>query len=138
MNDKPLNFEQAINKLKADDKAAPAKIHAEAKGQDVSVALPEDRKKYLLYCISLLKHVDGDLTKHLPENIRTIYSGREMANMVKAFLTMQIHGISKEMIAKRTGIPFKIVDDFDFMAQIAVKRAITQAKNKGIPILGGK
>lgn len=136
--DQPLNIEQASNKIKADEKTKPAEIRAEAEKQDISTALPEDRKKYLLYCVSLLKYVDGDLTKHLPENIRTMYSGAEMATMVRAFLTMQIYGVSKQMISKRTGIPMNVIEDFDFMAQIAVKRAIAQSKERGIPIVGAQ
>jgi hypothetical protein len=134
-NDRPLNFDQAINKIKEDDKLAPAILKAEAAKQDISLALPDDRKKYLLYCVSLLHHVDSDLMRKLPENIRTIYSGREMAEMVKVFLSMQIHGASKQFISKKTGIPMNIIEDFDFMAQIAIKRAIAIAKEKGIALL---
>lgn len=134
--DKPLSIEQAGNKVRADDKTKPAEIHAEAEKQDISTAMPADRRKYLLYCVSLLKHVDGDLMRKLPENIRTMYSGREMATMVRAFCSMQIYGASKLMIHKKTGIPMNVIEDFDFMAQIAVKRAIATAKARGIPILG--
>jgi hypothetical protein len=135
--DKLLNIEQAGNKIREDEKTKPAEIKAEAKKQDISVALPEDRRKYLLYCISLLEYVDGDLMNKLPENIRTMYSGREMADMVKAFLTMKIHGMSAQMVSKKTGIPLKVIEDFDFIAQIAVKRAIHKTKEKGIPIISG-
>ena len=134
--DRPLNIEQAMNKIAADEKTKPAEIHAEAQKQDVSTAMPADRRKYLLYCVSLLTFVDGDLMRKLPENVRTMYSGREMATMVRAFLTMQIYGATKQIICKKTGIPLNVIDEFDFLAQISVKRAIAQAKSNGIPILG--
>ena len=137
MEDRPLSINQAFNKLKEDEKAAPAKIKKEAKDQDISVALPEDRKKYLIYCVSLLKYVDGDLMRRLPENLRTLYSGQEMAEMTRAFLRMQIDGVSKQMISKKTGIPLNVIEDFNFISQMAVKRAIASTKEKGIPIVGG-
>lgn len=135
--DKQLSFEQAINKIKADEKSKPAEIHKEAEQQDITTAMPADRRKYLLYCVSLLKFVDGDLMRKLPENIRTMYSGSEMAQMTRAFLTMQIYGVNNKLISKKTGIPLNVIEDFNFIAQTAVKRAIAQAKLRGIPIIGG-
>ena len=139
--DKPLSIEQAGNKIKADEKTMPARVHDEAQKQDISCAMPADRRKYLLYCASLVQFVDGDLMRKLavkmPENIRTMYSGKDMAQMVRAYLAMSIHGVSKQMISKKTGIPMKVISDFDFMAQIAVKRAIAKAKESGIAIIGG-
>lgn len=134
--DKPLSIEAAGNKIKEDDRLSPAIIKAEAKKQDISLAMPEDRKKYLLYCVSLLNYVDGDLMRKLPENIRTMYSGHEMAKMVKVFLSMQIHGASKQFISKKTNIPLNVINDFDWVAQMAVKRAIISAKERGIAIVG--
>lgn len=136
-NDKPLNIEQAGNKIRADEKTKPDEIKAEAKQQDISMAMPADRRKYLLYCASLVQFVDGDLMRKMPENIRTMYSGKDMAQMVRAYLTMSIYGVSTQMIAHKTGIPLKTIKDFDFMAQIAVKRAIAKAKESGIAIVGG-
>jgi len=134
--DKFLNFEQALNKLKKDEEGKKKHIHDEAQKQQISVATPSDRKRYLRYCLSLLEYVDKDLMSHLPENIRVTYTGKEMAKMLKTFLWAKINFATNEAMSKWFGVPINIIDDLEFIGKIAVQRAIAKRQKSGIPIIG--
>lgn len=134
--EKFLNFEQAVNKLKKSAKAAPEEIKKEAKKQPASLALPDDRRRYLKYCISLLDTVDSDLTRRMPENIKVKYSNKDFALMFKTFLLCHVEGASIKSIAKHFHISSTLVEDILFLAQIAVKRAIEKKRKYGIPLVG--
>ncbi len=138
--DKPkqfLSIDQAINKMKADAKTMPDKVKSEASKQDISYALPEDQKKYLLYAISLLHDVDGDVARRLPETIRLKYSGRELAIFFRGLLHMKIDHNSNAKIAKLLGIKENIVNIMEDIAMHAVKRSIERARESGIALIGG-
>ena len=134
--DEFLSFEKAVNKLNAEQEKKKQEIHQEAQDQAISVALPKDRNRYLMYCISLLERVDGDLMARFPVNIQTTYTGREMANLMRMLLRCKIGFATNKQMAHHLGVPINIIDDVEFLARIAVQRAIIKRKKSGIPIVG--
>ena len=136
-DDRPFkSIEQAWNLMKDRYKAMKKKIIAEARQQPITIAPPEDRERYLGYCISLLKEVDEDLMRLMPVNIRTIHSNREMADFFRWFLMMKVRGASDKYMAKKTGVPIEIIHNIEIYAQEAVFRAVKKAKATGLPIVG--
>lgn len=132
-----LSIEQAMNKIKDDAKTMPARIKAEAAKQDISYALPEDRKKFLLYAISLLNYVDGDVARRLPETIRLKYSGRELAIFFRGLLHMKIDYHSNAKIAKILGVKENLIEVMESIAIQAASRDIARARENGLPLIGG-
>jgi DNA-directed RNA polymerase specialized sigma24 family protein len=112
---KPMNIEQAGNYLKEKAKTSSEDIKKEAAKQQISVAPPEDKKKFLMYCIN---RVDN--------------------KQLKALLTVRvIHGWSYKRIAQYFNVSVDQVKALEKVAIEAVKEAITITRNTNIPIIGG-
>lgn len=130
------SIEQAWNVLKRRWNKVKERIKKEASQQPITIAPPEDRIRYLRYCISLLQEVDEDLMRLMPVNIRTIHSRHEMAEFFRWFLMMKINGAGDRWMAKETGVPLNTIHDIEIYAQEAVWRAIKHKRDVGVPLVG--
>lgn len=116
------SIEQAANYLKevTDDvaqiKAGKKKSQNERAGAKVSLALEEDRKKYLNYCINQIKD-----------------------KRAKALLALKISGHSNAELAAYFGVPIDMINQAEKEALEMVKVAIHKLKNdpRSVAILGG-
>jgi len=134
---KALNLEQAMNYLKNHRKHVAKEIKEQAQESKISIAPEDDRLRYLRYCISLLKVVDEDIMRLMPENIRVMYSNKEMANFFRWFLELRLQHASFKYLSHEVGVPEKLLKTLDVCAQEAVYRAIDRARKTGIPLVGG-
>lgn len=136
----PLSLEQAGNYLKEKMETASADMKAEAKKAPISVNNPDDTKRYLLYCVSLLEDV--------PEHIKNrwcfaankapgMYATKEVARIFKQLLVARIYGYSLRRIAMLLHTTIPVVEQTEKLANDAVKAAIMQRRLSGIPIIGG-
>jgi len=141
MNISPFNFEQAANWLK-DIKANLERRVKKAVKDDakISMALPQDRAKYLSYAIRFLDRVDSEhinLFYKVTGRIPSTYSEAELAEMFRKLLVLRVNGYSVERIAKHLHTPVDTMKKVELIAVSAISVAIKKARAEEIPILGG-
>jgi hypothetical protein len=141
VNSFPLakTFEEAVNIIEEKKETHLADDKAEAQKAPISYASPDDRIKYLMYCIDLIDNV-GESAKNefckIVGRPYAMYSTMDVTKIMRIFLTLRVHGLHPKTIAKRIGVEENIIDKVDLLGKVIVKQAIENTKMNGIPIVG--
>jgi len=113
-----MSIEQAGNYLKDREKTLEKDTKERMKDKQPSVATPQDRKKFLKYCISLMTHPnDQD---------------------AKALLIMRAEGMTYKSISYYSRVPEDKIKILEGIAIKKAKDAIAARRTTGIPIIGGR
>ncbi len=131
-----LNFEKAVNYIKSRAKTMKADVKKDISSAQISMALPQDRKRYLAYTISCLDEVSPAIMREIPN--RETYSRKEAAKLLRHLLILRCSGLSTTRLAHDFKVSEEQVKRLEEVAVIAVKEAIERKKLTGVPILGGK
>lgn len=136
---KPLSIGQAINFIKEKSANVENDAKQEALKNPISTADVKDRIKYLQYGISLLNDVSPAIQHALCKAglNRELYSGRELARMLKALMNLKIHGYTNAAIGRSFGVDENTVKNLEIVALEAIKTEIERRNIKQIPIFGG-
>lgn len=138
---KVFNITQAGNYLKELKNKLVAKIKgAVSKEAKISTALPQDRRKFLAYAISLLDNVSREnlhLFCKVTGKSLNVYSCTELAGLYKQLLTLRVSGYSIRQIAYILKTPPEILGKVELIALAAVDEAIEKKKVGAVPILNG-
>lgn len=136
-----FNIEQAGNYLKELKNKLVAKIKGAVSSEaKISMALPQDRRKFLTHAISLLDNVSRDnlhLFCKVTGKSLNVYSCTELADLFKQLLTLRVTGYSIRQIAFILKTPAEILEKVELIALAAVDEAIEKSKVGAIPILNG-
>lgn len=139
--DRPLSIEQAFNWLKEKKdnlfKKAKQDVSDQAK---ISLAPPEDRRKYLSYGISLLRDVSSENMRQfyrVSGKSPRLYSSSELAELYRKLLTLRVNGYSIKMIAFYLKVEPAILEKVEVLAMAAAEGSIERAKVGAVPLLGG-
>jgi hypothetical protein len=136
----PLNITQAFNYLKDVKTKIAGIIKRKAKDAEISVAMPQDRAKFLAYGISLLDKVDeqnADLFFVVTGKSRHLYSRTELAGMFKQILVLRIKGYPVAFVAKYLHTPVDVMEKVEQIALKACSYAIEKANTCKMPLIGG-
>ena len=137
---KPMSIEQAGNYLKEKTETIAEDMKREAKKHAVSVALPEDRKRYLMYGISLLEDVSESLKNTwcaITNKAPALYTTKEVSQILRKLLVLRINGYSVKQISHHLHEMTMTIEKAEALAIRAVQEAMTRRKNTGYPIVGG-
>jgi hypothetical protein len=136
---KPLSIEQAGNLIKEKKETLASDMKKEAKNAPISIADPEERKRYLLYGISLLDDI-SEANKNawcsLAGKAPGLYTTRNVAKMLKMFLTLRTHNFSLVQIAYKLQISPDKLEKIELLALQCVMENREKTRNTGIPIFG--
>jgi len=137
----PFSLEQAGNWLKElKDNLVKTVKKTVAEKNVISVAPPRDCARFLSYGISLLDNVDSEhmtaFCKITGKSLH-VYSGTELAELFRKFLTLRVNKISIERIAQYLQIPVETLKKVELIAISACSRVIEKSKVGAIPIVGG-
>jgi len=138
-----FNIEQASNWIKekiAKGLRKTVQEDKQIKDFQPSIALEHDRRKYLLYCISLLEDVSLGVMVQLPSQLRVAnsLSSKQVAMLMRRFMIDKIYkGYSYKEMSVIYNVPEPVIEKFDFLCQLAVKEAINKTKREKVPIVGG-
>lgn len=136
---KPLNLEQAANFIKAKEKTIASDIKQEVSKQAISMAPPEDLKRYLIYGVSLLDNISESLKNAwcaACDKPSVMYTTKDVATLLKKYLILRVNGYSIRQIAHHLKTTEITLGKVDGIAIRAVKEAIEKRQATGIPILG--
>lgn len=137
---KNMSIEQAGNYLKEKIETMPKDIKKETKKAPISLALSEDRKRYLLYGISLLNDISEsakNLWGKIANKAPAMYSTKEVAIMLKKLLVLRINGYSLQQIAHHCKTTIPVIEQSEELAVKVVCEAIETRRLTGIPVIGG-
>lgn len=84
----------------------------------VTTALPEERRRFLSYCVNILAQEKGR---------------KEFVELLK----LRVQGYSTIQIARYFKVPEEVVDVMEGEAVKRVKDAIVRRKGSGVPLVGG-
>lgn len=138
---KPLSIEQAGNYLKEKTKTMAADLKKEVKNKPVSLAPPEDRKKFLIYGMSLLVDVTESekstfciITKKTP----VLYTTKDVARILRQILALGINGCTIRQMAHHLKEEVSTMEKVDEFAKFAAMGAIKKKKIQigSIPLIG--
>lgn len=137
---KPLSIEQAGNFLKEKNETMAADMKKEAKAAPISFASPEDRRRYLLYGISLL----GDISESakntwcmLTDKAPALYTTKQVAEILRKLLVLRINGYSVKKIAYHVHTSPAVIEQVERLALSTIADIITRKQKTEIPIIGG-
>lgn len=138
---KPMSIEQAGNLLKEKkDLLTTDYLKKQAKQHPISCAMPEDRKRYLAYGISLLQDV-SETTKYtwckIANKAAVCYTTKEIASILRTVLALRTEGFSYNHIAKHIGVLPDVVKKTEQLALNAVKDIIAIKRQTSTPLIGG-
>lgn len=136
---KPLSIEQAGNYLSEKIANVASEMKREAKKHPVSVALPEDRKRYLMYSISLLEDI-SESTKNafcaVTNKATALYTTKGVTDMLRKLLALRINGYSIQQISHHLRESTITIEKAEAVAIKAVQEAIAKKQRTGYPIVG--
>lgn len=139
--EKPLSIEQAGNYLNEKMKTIAEDMKREARKQDISVALPEDRKRYLMYGISFLSDDISESLKNtwcaIVGKSPSLYTTREVTLILRKLLALRVNGYSLKQISHHLGEVAVIVEKVEALAIKAVQEAMVRKQRTGFPVIGG-
>lgn len=138
-NKKPLNIEQAHNYLKQTEESKKADIKTEANKQKISVALPQDRKAYLIYGLSFLTDTSEAIKRvfcAITNQSIEIYATKEVAAFLRKILALRINGYTAQQIAYHVKKTPEVITQVEALAIKAIGERITMSQANGIPIVG--
>jgi len=138
-HDKPLNFEQACNYLDEKKDTLAKDTKKDTAGFDAVVdASPENRRRFLLYALSLVDSLSPAVKKLIPTELLLGggESNRELIRSMKHYMTLRIHGCSLPYIANCLGRHVQVLLKVEQATMVAIKEAIEYRKAHGIPIVG--
>lgn len=144
MEEKPKKvfdtIEQAGNYLEEKKETMKEQVEKDAKEAPISTCDPAQAKKYLLYGISLLTDISESLKCSWCMAARkpsSLYSTREVAQMLAKLLAMRLNGYSVAYIARKLGVTPVSIMQSEKIAIKAVQESINKYRNSGIAIIGG-
>lgn len=136
---KPLSIEQAGNFIKDKSETIAADIKQEAKKQAISTALPEDRKRYLMYGISFLGEVSESVKNSwcaITGKAPALYATKEVTQILRRFLVLRINGYSLLQISHHLKESVIILEKVEALAIRVAQEAIARKRNTGYPLMG--
>lgn len=136
---KPLSIEQAGNFIAEKSETIAEDMKAEARKHAVSTALPEDRKRYLMYGISLLYDISESLKNTwcaITNKAPAMYTTKNVAEILRKLLVLRINGYSIQQISHHLHESVITVGKVEMVAVKAVQEAIARKKAFGYPIVG--
>ena len=112
----------------------------EVRNHPITTALPEDRKKYLDYCIAMLDTItetDKYEFCRIAGKPPALYTTKDIAEMIKGVMYARTSEYTYEAIAESIGLSVEAVETLERFAKLLIKEKIGAMKREGIPIIGG-
>jgi hypothetical protein len=136
-----LSIQQAFNYLKSIKDKIASKVKKEVKDNAaISVALPEDRHKFVSYAVSLLHKVEveeSEMFFKVSGKSSRLYSNTELADMFRKLLMLRAGGYTIKQIAYVLNEQPEVLEKVEMIAVQSVSKAISKSQVKDVPILGG-
>jgi hypothetical protein len=124
---------------KEDLKQSDNAVKKEAQQHPISMALPEDRKRYLMYGVSLLHNVNEHIKCAfctLTNKAPALYSTAEVADIMRKVIVCRINGYSIKQIAHHLHSTEEMIKDVEALSLRVIKEAIDIQRAAGIPLIG--
>ena len=137
---KPMSIEQAGNFLKEKQKTVAEDMKKEAKEAPISFASPEDRKKYLIYGISLMTDISEQAKNDfcsITGRAASLFTTKEVSLLLRKFLVLRINGYSLENLQYHLKTNKIILSKVESLALRTIKEIIDRKCNSKIPVIGG-
>lgn len=135
---RPMSIEEATNFLKEKTKDIKKVVKKDVDKAQISTAMPEDRKKYLNYVLSLLDNVSPEVYRAFLGITGTISSSltkKQVAELLRRILVCRTVGYSISAIARSIKEPVEVTKKIERLGLIAVGEAIERHKLGGVPII---